>query len=394
VNVQSGIPTEPSEEALQRTPDLAVKPSDRPGICFVADHYTTPSAGTEGQLLSLVHRLSEEGWPVRLAVFRKSPYLESGAFPAPVDILGVEKIRSPGDWLKLARYLRRVRGEGFEIAHAFFNDASVMVPPLARLAGMASVISRRDMGFWYTPLLKRLLRFTGRFVTACICNSGAVKTLTLSEEGLPASRIRVIYNGYVPYHQTEEVSSLKKVNGANQVVGIVANLRRIKRLDTLIRAIEVLRARNYPVEAHFVGGPGDDPDLPALAEALGVAESCRFWGSQPDPSAYITGFDVAVLCSESEGFSNAIIEYMQHGKPVVCTRTGGNPEIVADGVNGYLFEVGDFQALAERIAHLLDKPELRTRMGKANRELVEERYSLDTMIKEHELLYSELRQPC
>ena len=81
-------------------------------------------------------------------------------------------------------------------------------------------------------------------------------------------------------------------------------------------------------------------ELRALAGKLGVGGRVIFTGGVERPSRYIRRFDVAVLCSESEGFSNAIIEYMADARPVVCTDTGGNPELVRDGVNGYLVPVG------------------------------------------------------
>jgi glycosyltransferase involved in cell wall biosynthesis len=85
---------------------------------------------------------------------------------------------------------------------------------------------------------------------------------------------------------------------------------------------------------------------------------------------YVEKFSVAVLCSESEGFSNAIVEYMQAARPVVCTDTGGNPEIVQDGRNGFLVPVGDSGALAERLVQVLSDSMLAKRLGEAGRETV------------------------
>lgn len=360
-----------------------------PGICFVIDDYVTPNAGTEGQLFLLAQGLYERGWKVKLASFRGSEYLDSGQFPVPVEVLGIRRISSPGDWLKLARFLKQSRALGYDVVHAFFNDASLMAPPLAKLNRMKAIISRRDMGFWYTPWLKQLLRLSGRFVDACVCNSKAVRNMTMTEEKLSSKQLRVIYNGY---REASVYSSrpLKKYSEKSTVVGIVANLRRIKRLDTLIRAIRLLREQDYPVEAHFVGGAGDAEDVKKLAETLGVSSSCRFWGSQPNPGAFIADFDIAVLCSESEGFSNAIIEYMQYGKPVVCTRVGGNPEIVEHGVNGYLIEVGDIDALAGHIKFLVDNPDKRKMMGGAAKQLVARRFQLENMLSDYEALYKGL----
>jgi glycosyltransferase involved in cell wall biosynthesis len=104
---------------------------------------------------------------------------------------------------------------------------------------------------------------------------------------------------------------------------------------------------------------------------------------------YIERFTVAVLCSESEGFSNSIIEYLQAGRPVVCTATGGNPEIVRDGHNGFLVPVGDAAALAERLVRLLSDDALARRLGAAGREIVSS-YTQARMVTEQMACYDDV----
>ncbi len=360
-------------------------------LSIIMDSYGNPYAGTESQVLKLVQGLVEKGWEVRFAVFRGSDYTRSGRFPVAVEDLGIGRIADPASWLKVFRYGRQLKSDGYHLVHCFFNDSSVICPPMMRLAGVAPIISRRDMGFWYTAGYQKMLRLTGRFVKAAVCNSQAVADMTRAAESLSAEKVHVIYNGY-PDTGPEVAGSEHDAAGPAKeslVIGIVANLRPVKRIEDLIRAVALLVGSGHKVELRVVGG-GNTAPYEALIAELGLQAQVHLLGSQAEPESFIRDFDIAVLCSESEGFSNAIIEYMRCGKPVVCTHTGGNPEIVNDGVNGYLVQVGNVEELANRLATLIEQPELRAEMGREGADRVRGRYSIDTMLAEHISLYQSL----
>ena len=126
----------------------------------------------------------------------------------------------------------------------------------------------------------------------------------------------------------------------------MANLRPVKRHADLLKAFA--RITREVLSAHLIlAGEGElEQPLRKLALSLRVAENTHFLGKVDDVAAVIRRFSVGVLCSESEGLSNALMEYLGTGIPVVCTDTGGNPELVTDGKNGYLYPVGDEEVLA------------------------------------------------
>ncbi|MFV8571126.1 glycosyltransferase family 4 protein [Marinobacter sp. SBS5] len=360
-------------------------------LSIIMDQYNNPYAGTESQVLKLVTGLRERGWDIRFAVLRGTEYSRAGEFPVAIEELEIGSISSPQSWLKTYQYGRQLKRQGVHLVHVFFNDASVLCPPTMRMAGLKTIISRRDMGFWYNNKYLRALPLTGRFVSAVICNSKAVGSITRSSEKIPAQKIKVIYNGYPPVPPAALKSMRESAEGKPVVIGIVANLRPIKRIEDLIKAVAELRKVGVRSSVNIIGG-GDSAPYEQLAEEVGVRESIRFMGSQPEPEAFIAEFDIAVLCSETEGFSNAIIEYMRCGKPVVCTRTGGNPEIVIDGETGYLVDVGDIDGLAEKLKNLIEQPALRVTMGDKGAEKVAEKYSIDALLNQHIALY-EVVQP-
>ncbi|MAA66258.1 MAG: glycosyl transferase family 1 [Alteromonadaceae bacterium] len=356
-------------------------------LCILMDYYGGPHAGTESQVIKLVEALLAIGCDLSFAVLRHSDYTRTQQFPVPVECLEVDKLSNPLSWLSLYRFGRRLKAKGVCLAHVFFNDASVIAPPMLSLSGIKTIISRRDMGFWYTPLYRKALPLTGRCVDAAICNSEAVARITRDIEKLPQHRLHVIYNGYPPLVGKAETLKAATRDTDVPVIGLVANLRPIKRIDDLIRAVAIVFASGIKLELQLVGG-GDQAPYRALAKELGVEEQIIFVGSHPNPEEVIADFDIAVLCSESEGFSNAIIEYMRCSKPVICTRTGGNPEIVEHGQNGLLVDVGDVTGLADAIRQLISDPETAAAMGQYGAKKVAEDYSMEAMLEAHLRLYT------
>jgi len=138
-------------------------------------------------------------------------------------------------------------------------------------------------------------------------------------------------------------------------------------------------------------GTGElEAELRRLAASLGIGERVVFTGQIANVLPVIREFAVGVLCSESEGFSNSILEYMHVGKPTVCTDVGGNSEIVQEGFNGFLVALGDIGGLADRIERLLADANLRDMLGRNASASVRERYAVARMVEEHERLYDDL----
>jgi glycosyltransferase involved in cell wall biosynthesis len=349
-------------------------------IMYLMDDFQGPHAGTEGQLLQLLRHLDRSRYEPSITFLRGAEYALRNPFPCPVRVLGVNRLASVRTIAGMLRYAFALRREGYRLVHCIFNDASLIAPFFLKLAGIRVLVSRRDMGFWYTPGILLVLRLVARFVDCYVANSRMVKRCVQEQERVPGDRITVIYNGYARYEAgaaaKQAGSSLAHVANGAPVVGVVANLKPIKRIDTLVEAFATVGSQ-VPAARLVVVGDSSTPegtstlrDLEALADRLGIRERVSFTGRVAAPMEYVEKFSVAVLCSESEGFSNAIVEYMQAARPVVCTDTGGNPEIVQDGRNGFLVPVGDSGALAERLVQVLSDSMLAKRLGEAGRETV------------------------
>jgi len=174
------------------------------------------------------------------------------------------------------------------------------------------------------------------------------------------------------------------------VVGAVSRLAWKKAIAHLVQATP--RIVEALPQAHVVIA-GDGPlraELEGEAAALGVADRVRFLGSREDSIELMAAFDVFVLPSVVEGMSNALIEAMAVGRPVVATDVGGNSEVVADGETGFLVPPSAPDQLAAAIVKLLGAPEMAAEMGAAGRRRVIEHYRVDVMTRRIEAMYDAL----
>jgi len=367
-------------------------------ILYVIDHFKNPNAGTEGQLYQLIKHLDRTQFEPHLLVFTDSAWLQAHEFPCPVSILGSRSLSSVKTWWRLYRHARSYQQSGGRLAQVFFNDPSIICPPIFKLCGLKILISRRDMGYWYTPLLKRILNITRYFCTGAVANSQAVAAITCAAEGFKPTAVRVIYNGYEPQDAAEntpvnkvvEIKELQRLKTQGRIlVGLVANIRPIKRIDDMVKALA--QVKDTAPQLDFVHiGDGDKTILNHLANELGIAERVHCLGARSDIKNCLRYFDFAALCSESEGFSNAIVEYLQAGLPVVCSRVGGNPEAVSAGFNGLLYEYGDIAALAEHLSTLANHKTLCDAYSINAYKQANARYTLEVMIEAHQQLYQNL----
>lgn len=376
-------------------------------ILYIVDSYTNPYAGTESQLYKLIAHLDRTRFDPHLLVFNSSAYINENGFPCETTFLGKSRLSSLSTWFALFQCLKEKKRAGFRLAHIFFNDPSIIAPPLLKVLGFKTLISRRDMGYWYTSAYLFILRFNARIIDGAIVNSQAVKDITCKQEHIRAEDVHVVYNGYdalevsqscakalYAIDQAQELLLEQENNGNSSdapvfTIGIVANIRPIKRMQDAVMATAALHNRGYAVRLVIVGG-GDQDDLRALAAQQNIAGRVLFMGPQSDTSSYIQNFDLCLLCSESEGFSNAIIEYMQHGKPVVCSRVGGNPEIIDDGESGCLYPAGDVDALASLVEVFLKDGSRAEIMGQSAHRKVSGRFALSQMLERTYEIYSKL----
>jgi N-acetyl-alpha-D-glucosaminyl L-malate synthase BshA len=169
----------------------------------------------------------------------------------------------------------------------------------------------------------------------------------------------------------------------------ISNFRPVKRVLDCIEAFAQVRKE---VDAELVLA-GDGPDRGAaerLARDLGIQKDVRFLGKQDHMERLIPHMYALHLPSETEAFGLAALEAMACGVPPVATRTGGVPDLITDGVDGFMEPVGDIRGQAERLTALLTDTALHSRMAAAARQTAEQRFCTDLIIPQYEAYYNEV----
>jgi glycosyltransferase involved in cell wall biosynthesis len=372
-------------------------------ITFIIDHLAHDLGGTENQLGKIIQGLSGE-FEINLISLRSSEWLETRGqeLGCRLNIFQIDNFKRLNTYRNFLRLIKHLRETKPDVVHTFFPVSNIMGVLAARLAGVHAIAaSRRDYGEWMSRRYLLMSRFANYFVDRIVTNSDRVKLLTEQREKYPASKILVIYNGLAleAFHNRTprlEIRRALKIPDANKVIGLVANYRPMKRHETFIRAIsEIVKKRN-DIDFILIGCdsvPGEPQKaMEQLAVSLGLSQCVHFVHADGNVQDYLSILDVGVNCSEGEGLSNAIMEYMAAEVPCVVSDSGGNPDLITDGVNGCTFRLNDYHALAEKILYILKDDTSRQRFTQRAREKIHSEMSLPVMIGRFSEFYLSLKK--
>lgn len=342
--------------------------------------------GTEKQLAALIAGLDRKRVLPALCTLKPST-IDLASLDCPVIDVGFRSFRSP-DALRAIRRLRRfVVEQRIDVIQTYFQDSTLLgCLSSLRTPVRARIATFRDMGFWRTPGKVAQLRLAYPAFDGFIANAPAVAQRVHEADGIPLEDIEVIPNGVImgPLPPASDAAT-------RPVVGIVANLDRpVKRVDLFIEAARHVRQAIGDVEFVIVGDGHLRPGLTEHARRCGIAGALRFAGSLADARPEIRRFSVGVIASDSEGLSNAVLEYMAEGVPAVARAVGGNADAILDGETGQLVASADPRALSEAIVGLLRNGARRRHMGERARALVEARFSMAACVRRHEAYYEQI----
>ncbi len=179
--------------------------------------------------------------------------------------------------------------------------------------------------------------------------------------------------------EISEFDEKQHEHSAAPIILSVSNCVEHKRPDDLIRAAALLKARGLDFQVIIVGDGPFAGRLREIVRELDVQDRCTLVGSQSHLQVrrWLHSSDIFALCSERESFGIVTVEAMASGLPTVVSRTAGSRDIVTDGETGYTFEVGDIESLANHLAHLLGKWELRKHLGCLGRQRAAALFSWD-----------------
>lgn len=293
--------------------------------------------------------------------------------------------------LQMARFMRR---EEVQIVHTQDLYSHIVGVPAALIAQVPVIVTNRlDLGHTMKGWHRWALKGFSFVLTRAMANSEGVRRMLIEKEKLNPKKIELIYNGVDLDRFGAAIQEVSlPLDSEDRPIGIVANLNPVKGHETLLQAA-VRVAAVYPAVKFFLIGTGMlRPTLEARVRELGIEKQIVFLGSRRDVPQILSRMEISVLPSLAEGFSNAILESMAAGLPVVATDVGGNREAIIEGETGYLVPSGHPDSLANRILCLLGDRALARQMGEAGRKRIETCFSLERMVKETEQFYDRLLQ--
>ena len=301
---------------------------------------------------------------------------------------------------RFAQYLRKHEIDIIHTHDFYTNVFGMAAATVARVP--VRIASRRESSV--RPSSQRLVERTAyRAAHAVVANCEEIRQ-QLIKEGVPAPKVRTIYNGIDPTRVQTKRDRDEILTGLDlptdaRFVTITANMRAhvwnpepacYKDHATFLRAAQRVHEK-FPEAAFIIAGEGElKKATEELASELGIAARTFFIGRCADVGALLSISEVCVLSSRAEGFSNSILEYMAAGRPVVATDVGGAKEAIVQGQTGWLVPAGDFMTMAEHIIALLSEPETAIRMGQRGKQVVNEKFSCQRQLQNVESLYTEL----
>lgn len=338
--------------------------------------------GAQSQLYRTATALQRRGWPQTVVVLDRG-----GEWKAPLESAGVQVFEVPRHLFKPWRFwqLRRcLMRERPDLIMSWSPHAALYarwLPGLGRVRRVFNV--RGDLAVdsntgraadhllrWYRGPLER--------ADLVVANSRCVLDV-LREHGIAVADALVIAN-IVPARGRAAPAS---ASGPARIVAAGA-LKALKSYDVLLRALALLAGEGRSFELILAGDGPQRAGLERLAAELGLRERVRFLGGIDDIPGLLAGAQIFAHPSRSESLSNAILEAMAEGLPVVACRVGGNAEIVADGETGLLVPPDRPDLLAAALRRLLDDPPLRARLGQSGLRAVRESCDESAVVRRYE----------
>lgn len=310
------------------------------------------------------------------------------------------------DALSVVGLARLIRRERPHILHTHTAKAGAVGRVAALLAGDARppIVVHTYHGHvlrgYFDPLrtaaFRTLERELARVTTALVAVSPQVRDDLVRIGIAPRERFVVVRLGIeleerlASSRSREDARRLLGIAPQRFVVGWIGRMTGVKRADDVLESFALLRRRGVDAVLCMVGDGPDRDAVERRAHALGIVRHCVFLGYQHDVAPWYRAFDAMVLPSANEGTPVSVIEALGAGRPVVASDVGGVPDVVRDGVDGFLVPPGDTDALAARLAEVAASATLRAHVAKAAPERVLRRYAVSRLIDDVDTLYRSL----
>jgi sugar transferase (PEP-CTERM/EpsH1 system associated) len=360
--------------------------------------YSLDPGGLENVVVNLVNMLSRNRFKPYICCFEPGGILKHRV-EDDVEIIELKKIHRH-EFSLCFRLRALFRAKDIHIVHTHNWGTCCDGIIGAKLARIPIVIHQEHGTFVDTVGAKkrRIIgeRIVLRYVDQVITPSEDLKKKMVKILKLPDESIKVILNGVDMKKFSPSLEKRKKkrkelnISDDEMVVGTVGRLEPVKNQKMLLEVIPDIVMRFPNVKVLLVGDGVLKKELIDIAETLRIKDKVMFLGVRADVPEILTAIDVFILPSLTEGISIAILEAMACGLPVIATDVGGNPEIVIHEHTGMLVPLSKPEALSHALKVLLGDVNIRVKYGDNARKMVEEKLSLQKMVREYEEVYEML----
>ena len=356
--------------------------------------------GAERHVLDLAKHLDKDKYNVFVSSLIPGGNVlkEIASCGAHIKLFPVNRIYSIFGIWKGFEFARFLKSNKIDILMTVHFGSDIWGTIFGRLAGVPVIISnRRDTGFWKKRRHIIAYKFINRLVDAMIVNSQASKKRIVEDENIAAEKVKVIYGAvdicrFRPSNNNKEIRQKLGINSSSIIVGSVGNFNPIKGHKFLIEAMPGI-LRKIP-KAHFLL-VGDGPlreNLYSAVRSRQMQDKVTFLGSRTDIADVLSIMDICILPSLSEGLSNALMEYMAAGKPIIATNVGGNPELIENGVSGILIRPGIADEIKKAVIELASNKSKALRLADNALRKAKNLLDMPSMIRKYEGVLSERDQ--
>ncbi|MCJ7701805.1 MAG: glycosyltransferase, partial [Anaerolineales bacterium] len=295
------------------------------------------TGGAERYIEMMVPLLRSRGWDVRVITL-----MRGGALVDSLRLKGVTVVelgaQHKADMGAIFRLIRLWKKDPPDLLHTHLYHAGIVGRIVGRLMGIPAIVVHRHGVEHDRSLLRSLIdRWTSGLPDLYVSTCKAVKNVLQEREAVPASRVKVIYNGVqIPQFHTNKFPDDWLVPDGSLVIGLVGRLSQEKGHKLLMEAFSILLGDFPTLYAVFIGRGPLDSKLKELAVELGISKRISWINHSNNVAEWLDHMDIFVLPSSWEGVSLALLEAMGARLPVVATNVGGTPEVVVDGETGIL----------------------------------------------------------
>lgn len=344
--------------------------------------------GTQSQIIELVRHIDRSRFDVTVAYFRNESSCADALRQAGAEVRRIDK-RGRIDIVFFWKLCRFVRAGDFDIVHAFSFSGEVWGWLANAVVGHARFVSSaRSTYDWYSPMQWTIKGWVTRGSAALIANSRAGAECAAMNMRVRSNRVHIVHNGIQVSDELVDMARRRceHARSADRVL-FLGRLVGHKNVSCLLRAFGRIAAQRGEVMLDIVGDGPMRASLEHEAASLGLDGNVVFHGEQDVVLPFLERADMLVCTSHREGLSNAIMEAMCAGLPVIASNVGGNSELVLHGETGLLFPADDDESLAAAILELLDSPEMRHSMGREGHTHMRRHHDPRRMASEIEQIY-------